>query len=106
MKSDFEQLIVAKNYIAVLQKENEALKAEVENQFKMRKKLEAALKTEKELKEKMTPKEKIQIKADLYVRQQKESLESYANKLRDCRKLTEQLQAELIKTKLGLANGK
>tara|TARA_R110002072_G_scaffold147698_4_gene294992 strand:+ start:2326 stop:2646 length:321 start_codon:yes stop_codon:yes gene_type:complete len=106
MKSDFEQLIVAKNYIAALEKENKALKAEVENQFKMRKKLEASLKAEKEIKEKMTPKEKIQIKADLYVRQQKESIESCANKLRDCRKLTEQLRAELIKAKLGLANGK
>ncbi|WP_323756540.1 hypothetical protein [Roseivirga sp.] len=106
MKSDFEQLVVAKNYITALEKENEALKAEVGNQFKMRKKLEAALKVEKEIKEKMTPKEKIQIKMDLYVRQQKESIESCSNKLSDCRKLTEQLQAELIKTKLGLANGK
>ncbi|KYG75358.1 hypothetical protein [Roseivirga echinicomitans] len=106
MKSEFEQLVVAKNYISVLEKENEALKAEVGNQFKMRKKLEAALKAEKEVKEKMTPKEKIQIKMDLYVRQQKESLESCSNKLRDCRKLTEQLQTELIKTKLGLTNGK
>ena len=106
MKSDFEQLVVAKNYIAALEKENEALKAEVGNQFKMRKKLEAALKAEKEIKEKMTPKEKIQIKMDLYVRQQKESLESCSNKLRDCRKLTEQLRTELIKTKLGLSNGK
>ena len=47
MKSDFEQLIVAKNYIAVLQKENEALKAEVENQFKMRKKTGSSTKNRK-----------------------------------------------------------
>lgn len=106
MKSDFEQLVVAKNYIAALEKENEALKAEVENQFRMRRKLEISLKAEKDRKEKMTPKEKIQVKTDLYVQQQKGAIESLKKKFAESHKLVEQLRAELIKTKLGLTNDK
>jgi len=106
MKSDFEKLVIAQKYIEAIEKENAALKAEVENQFRMRRKLEISLKIEKNRKEKMTPKEKLQVKTDLYVQQQKGVIDSLKRKLEESQKLVEQQRAALIRTKLGFANEK
>jgi len=106
MKSDFEKLVIAQKYIEAIEKENAVLKAEVESQFRIRRKLEASLKAEKKLTEKLTPKEKVQVKTDLYVQQQNGVIESLKLKFTESQKLVEQQRAELIKSKLGLIHGK
>jgi hypothetical protein len=103
-RSDYEKLVLAKKYIETLEDEIEGLKEEVQKQYRLRTKAEIELKIEVNKKEKMTPDEKLQIKSDLYVQQQKESIDSLRSKLKDCNAKHEKSQAELIQVKMKLLN--
>jgi polyhydroxyalkanoate synthesis regulator phasin len=103
-RSDYERLVLAKKYIEALEGEIEALKEEVQKQYQLRTKAEIERKIEVNRKEKMTPEEKLQIKSDLYVQQQKESVDSLRRKLKECNAKYEKSQGELIQVKMKLLN--
>jgi len=82
MKSDFEKLIVAQKYIAILEKEKEKLKAEVEELFLEKRKAEIELNIEKNRKEKLTKGERKTIKTDDFVQRQEAALNNCRTKLK------------------------
>lgn len=104
MRSDFEKLEIAKRHIQLLEKEIEVLKAEVQNQFKQRKKAELELKIEINKKDKLTAEEKLKIKSDLYIQQQNDSIKSLRSKLKDYKGKYEKAHSELVQVKMKRLN--
>ena len=99
MKSDFEKLVIARKYIAVLEQELEGLKQKVEDQHRENLRLQEDLAKEKARKEKMTPEERLKIKSDLRAQQMNQTVKNLKTKLDKSLKETEQLRAQVIRLK-------
>ena len=106
MRSDYERLVMAKKLIEIKDLEIEALKEEVQKQFRLRTKAEIELKIERNKKEKMTPEEKQKIKSELYVQQQNDAIKNARAKLKECETKYEKVHKELVQVKMKLLNEK
>lgn len=99
MKSDFEKLIIAQKYIAILENEKEELRAEVEKIFLKKRKAEIELRIEQNRKEKLTKGEKNIIKADLFVQRQEAALKNCRGKLKRWEDERNTLVMQIVKLK-------